>query len=643
MSAALVARSGKDGREWTLSDAPIGQGGAGRVYRHPVHLDQCFKIYNDARTAQQHEAKVRAMIGNTPEAVFTEARDGRKVVQMAWPLDILTGPQGFIGFSMPFIDFNRSLSLPQVIEPPLRKRKGVPSHLHYRVRIARNLAVVLKALHQKGHRMIDLKPDNIRVYRWTPTDPQPDSSFVALLDCDGFAVAASAGAALLPAKLATPELSLPRALQVDGGIDIAYLNANAVAQDLWALAAVTFRLLNDGLSPFDGVPRPGAEASFPRDERERARQLTTATYAFAQQSAGALVLPPPGSLHAAMRPTLRTLFDDTFLQRGGVGIDDWIDELDQLLKPGQACDRDPTHWRLGETCGQCARAEAQKLRPKPMLVRPSPSGPGATAKLPRATSGGTAPAAITLPRATPGAATAAQSKTWPLPAERPDRQGAIRASTLLGLVTGAVTALALWAASQSVDTEAWRTAAFGLFGIAPLLTWLAFDRAPRRMVPGRDTFDRQIAAFGLGLMGHLAMAGFALAAGVFGLTVLQAATQTAAPAVAATTVSPGTQGPAAELAAAATSPYRPVEGLTPRLDRLAVRMGPSPLQTQIGTVLAGELLDVDGRVVVSGQAWLRVRLGSGQVGFLLEQNTEPLRDWQRAQGPQNRLSVSGQP
>ena len=82
-----------------------------------------------------------------------------------------------------------------------RLRNKIPERLDFRLYAARNLAAVLHSLHEAGHRVIDLKPQNVLVY----SEQVPDAvAHVILVDCDGFQIRGPDGRRH-DADLATPE------------------------------------------------------------------------------------------------------------------------------------------------------------------------------------------------------------------------------------------------------------------------------------------------------------------------------------------------------------------------------------------------------------------------------------------------------
>lgn len=344
----------------------LGGGGAGNVYAHPALVQgTCLKIYHRDRAkdyAAEHAAKVAAMVRNRPDLVFTA--DGA-TVQMAWPLDNVVDERGkFAGFVMPVIDFAHSWGGAQVIHPLKRMRGQIPLGQRLGLIVALNVANLLQSLHASGHAVIDLKPDNLRVY----DQSRPErAGFVSLLDCDGFAISDNASGLFHPAGMATAEYAHPAWFDKSRGID--WLNAHGRDQDMFAAGVMFFQLLNGNIHPMAGSP-VGAFAP-PSSNPEKLAQ-SARFYAYGVRP-NPNMRPDQDSLHPWMDRELRDLFDRTFLDVTPPGPPEWIRVLKRLNDPARACPVDPNHWRIGDECPQCA-LERQRPQPSPTATPAPPTG-----------------------------------------------------------------------------------------------------------------------------------------------------------------------------------------------------------------------------------------------------------------------------
>lgn len=354
-------------RDFTAAAVRLGGGGAGTVYRHPALPNLALKLYNDPATAAEHAEKVRAMVARPPRNVKTP--DG--TVQMAWPEGILTEGGGFRGFAMPVVDFGHAWTLQQVTRPTQRARRGIPDSLRLRLYAALNLSIVLDGLHEIGHYVIDLKPQNALVY---DTSDSKRSAYVVLVDCDGFQIRGPDGRRH-DATLATPEFLHPKAatLGADGSVsfDGTSINDSAGLQDQFALAIIIFQLLNESLHPMSG--RETGIATLPAELG--ARLMHGGRYYPYGVKDNPYIKPDPDSIHTWFSPKLRGLFDrafsgDTTPPRPG----EWVAALRELTDPRTfECRNDENHWRLGDTCGLCARL-GHTVKPQPPTAKPGPVG-----------------------------------------------------------------------------------------------------------------------------------------------------------------------------------------------------------------------------------------------------------------------------
>lgn len=360
-------------RDFTAAAVRLGGGGAGTVYRHPALPNLALKLYNDPATAAEHAEKVRAMVARPPRNVKTL----NGTVQMAWPEGILTENGVFRGFAMPIVDFGHAWTLQQVTRPTQRARRGIPESLRLRLYAALNLSIVLDGLHEIGHYVIDLKPQNALVY---DTSDSRRSAYVVLVDCDGFQIRGPDGRRH-DATLATPEFLHPKAATpgADGSVsfDGRSINDNAGLQDQFALAIIIFQLLNESLHPMSG--RETGVAALPSELG--ARLMHGGRFYPYGVKDNPYIKPDSDSIHTWFSPTLRVLFDrafsgDTTPPRPA----EWIAALRELTEPQTfECPNDESHWMLGNTCGLCARLDhtAKPLAPtaKPGSVGQVPMPP----------------------------------------------------------------------------------------------------------------------------------------------------------------------------------------------------------------------------------------------------------------------------
>jgi len=188
-------------------------------------------------------------------------------------------------------------------------------------------------LHALGHHMIDMKPINLRFY--------PEAWYMAILDTDGFSIN---GPRRLPARQFSDEYIAPEAR---GKLP----ESLGVEQDLFALATIIFRLMNNGLHPYQGVDT----GNYPTTLQER---IFAGLFAYGQRK-HPNVKPAPASLHGYFEDATRTLFDRAFqTNQPRPTSAEWRDHLNGLItnKTLVKCATDPlNHAHFSKGCGLCAQ------------------------------------------------------------------------------------------------------------------------------------------------------------------------------------------------------------------------------------------------------------------------------------------------
>jgi uncharacterized membrane protein len=336
MSGAYIAR-GLDGRRSTLRLGEVVHrgGGAGRICAVQGDPASVAKLYHDPARSAHYGPKIEAMLRSPPDLPAIE-QGGRRYEQIAWPTAIIEdGSRGFAGFLMPFIDLSRADSLDTLLVKALRKQRGLPENYAFRVYAALNTASMVAELHRRGHHIIDLKPQNMSVYK--------DSMYVAVVDCDGLSI--DGGGTRFPGHQFTDGYRAPEAVRA--GFNPEQLGEE---QDRFALAVVLFQLLNNGIHPFQGVPRSaGAQLG---TEQERINGGLYPYGARANERQG----PSPSSIHTYMEDTTLALFERAFVRVSRPSAVEWREHLRGLVKQNvlARCRKNPDeHAHFSKGCGLC--------------------------------------------------------------------------------------------------------------------------------------------------------------------------------------------------------------------------------------------------------------------------------------------------
>jgi DNA-binding helix-hairpin-helix protein with protein kinase domain len=213
----------------TLEAAPLGRGGEASVYPIVGQPDLVAKIYHEP-TAELAD-KLAAMLAAPPP---TLGADGH--VAIAWPLGRLLGPDGaVIGCLMPRVA--EALSICEFYNPSARGRHCPLFHWGYLLRTARNLAAVVRTLHEAGHVIGDLNESNVLV---------SSQALVTLVDADSFQIRSPER--LFRCRVGRGDLTPP---ELQG---VSFSEHDRIPeQDTFALAVLIFQLLMQGIHPFAGL------------------------------------------------------------------------------------------------------------------------------------------------------------------------------------------------------------------------------------------------------------------------------------------------------------------------------------------------------------------------------------------------------
>lgn len=326
----------------------LGEGASGKVYAIQGQAGTAAKLYHSPEEARRYDAKIEAMLAKPPE-LMPGSHGGGLYPQIAWPTGRLHDRAGsFIGFLMPEIDFARSTSLVNLLQKNSRKLEGISEYYGYRVLVARNLASVFSELHRSGHHMIDMKPANLRFY--------PAVSWMAVVDADGFSIAGANGR--IGALQLSDEYIAPESWNRKPG-------ELGLEQDLFALAAIIFQLLNNGVHPFAGT----VSGSAATDLQTR---IVQGHYPYAISPRRGMT-PSTASIHRMFRRSTRAMFDAAFLTVQRPSAMEWRDHLDELVAQLTSCaERPGEHVHFGGGCGFCgheARIDAVRVQTR-RVVRP---------------------------------------------------------------------------------------------------------------------------------------------------------------------------------------------------------------------------------------------------------------------------------
>lgn len=316
-------------------------GAAGKIYRDATHPKSVAKIYHEREKSETNRKKLEAMLQNRPN-IPTIKYNGKEYIQIAWPTALLEDAQGYcVGYLMPEIETKEAISLDHLMQKAVRQKLGLSERYLDRVFAAYNVTSVVAALHACKHYIVDLKPANVSIYKST--------KLVALFDCDGFSICGERDARY-PAEYVSEEYIYPEGMTQT-------CQEMGEEQDKFALAVIIFKLLNEGIHPFSGMPRKGAEML---SIQERIAEYHYA-YSIWPDSYQA---PHPYSIHDYFDKTTMNMFERAFTKGNERPTAlEWQMQLENILKNLKQCKKDPNHaYFTSKGCGLCMINEKIKAR-----------------------------------------------------------------------------------------------------------------------------------------------------------------------------------------------------------------------------------------------------------------------------------------
>ncbi len=315
-------------------------GAAGKIYRVEEHPKLVAKIFHNKNKSAVNRKKLEAMLLNRPN--FPPAiKDGVEYVQIAWPEAILDDENGFcVGYLMPLIDMSKAVSLDHLMQKAIRKKLNLPEKYSYRLFAAYNVSSMVAALHSCGHYIVDLKPSNVSVYK--------DSMMVAMVDCDGFSIKGERNNRY-PAEFVSEEYIYPEGMEQS-------CDEMGEEQDKFALAVMIFKLLNNGIHPFSGVPRKNDGVMLTIQNRIEQYRYAYGLWPDTYQA------PHPYSIHEYFDKTTLELFERAFTKGANrPSAQEWQNHLHNLLHNLKICKKNPDHaYFTAKGCGLCAAEERFK-------------------------------------------------------------------------------------------------------------------------------------------------------------------------------------------------------------------------------------------------------------------------------------------
>ena len=361
----MKLRLHRDGRTFDLVGLKqLGSGGEACVYA----LDGtpwAAKVYHGPVTGR--DDKLRVMLANPPR----DPTYARGHVSIAWPRDLLIDQHGrIVGFVMPLVTQMRRMI--DFYNPKTRRKECPLFTYQYLSTTAHNLAIAVRALHQREYVMGDVNESNILV---------AETTMVTLVDTDSFQVRESGNGKIHHCTVASP-LFTPREMQ---GMDFATVERRE-EHDLFGLGVLLFQLLMEGTHPFQvrytGVGDPPDPVQVIRNGH------------FPHDTGSAMWQPPPLAPPFGMLDLrLRHLFTRCFVNghrdpKARPTADEWCSNLAAAVESLVRCRINPSHiyWPHLNVCPWCERTEKLRGRdpfPDPAQLRLGGHGSHLTQSTPK--------------------------------------------------------------------------------------------------------------------------------------------------------------------------------------------------------------------------------------------------------------------
>jgi serine/threonine protein kinase len=349
MTSYYIINSGQR-QKIQLQTPRIGGGGEADIFRVIDFAGCVAKVYLSQQSkSHASREKLQAMLKRPPQNMWTNVL-GRNLPIFAWPTHLMEDDQGkFVGFLMPEIPLDRAVTLEKYMSRISMRRvlsledRSLPRRIH----VCRNLAATIAEMHRQNHYFVDLKPQNILMFK--------DTGVVTLVDNDSFSISGEGNNPRFPAAVMSSEYFAPELLR--NGMGAASIVNDF--QDRFALAAMIFQIFNNGVHPFSGTP------TVQTDEGTIDSRIKLGLYPYGL-SPNPAIKPTISSIHDCWETTTRTLFDRAFTAQPSQrpSAEEWRNHLDKLGSPQGSIKKcivkpdDILHLHFaGRPCAECRMDE----------------------------------------------------------------------------------------------------------------------------------------------------------------------------------------------------------------------------------------------------------------------------------------------
>ena len=350
----------------TLSPRPIGQGGQATVFSVDADPALVVKLYHEPGPEIERRLESMLLLAH-PDHFVSE--DGAGHPALTWPSAMVMDADGghVIGYAMRRVGLPDFLPLGTLFNPVQRHQHFPDISWRFLVGLARNLAGLVAALHDRDLVLGDVSHANLVVSQ---------NGYLSFLDCDSMQFTDPRSGERFACQFLTPEYAAPE-LQRDAS------HERSAATDDFSLAILVCRLLLVGDYPFMGIRLGGDD-----DDADAARNIADGySYLVRPEEIGL----PPGTFDPGLLPppvlglAQRAFGNGHFDQAVRPTADEWLAALDDATGSIAVCGDERFHAYSDHLpgCPWCARVQSggRDAFPSPAAPRhaPAPRTPAAPA------------------------------------------------------------------------------------------------------------------------------------------------------------------------------------------------------------------------------------------------------------------------
>lgn len=288
-----------NGNQITLMDTGK-SGGEGTFYKIQGNIKQCAKIFHPHKINKELHEKILTMLKYPPSD--STWLSNMKHQSIAWPNAALyedPNKNKLIGFTMPLIDLNVFREVHWCCDPSDRQKLfgGSFTWLHL-FTTASNISSAIAAVHDKDHCIGDLRETNILV---------SPSALITLIDCDSFQIKDPVLGRTFYTRVGSGEYLPPELL--NSNVNFKNNNYDRYDSDLFGLGVIIFKLLMNGVSPYQAKGSLVKDAPSPIDKIKKGYF----PYASLYKNRGDIEPPNFAPPFEIIPPSLQELFNKCFV------------------------------------------------------------------------------------------------------------------------------------------------------------------------------------------------------------------------------------------------------------------------------------------------------------------------------------------